>query len=248
MPKEPALERPVDFFIVGAMKAGTSSLRTALASHPEVAMAKREIHYFSDPRYANGPDWYAQHFAELEAPLLGEKSADYASSFHAPERMAAYNADAKLIFILREPVARAISQYRHSQRRTNGAAVSMEEEIDRRLWLGRDYYPHCYVFRSQYEKHLSRILEFFPRPQLLVLVFEDICSNPEPILDEVQRFLGISPMPLIWPHRNSTPLGAQEAFPIAPETRARLREVLAPTVNATEAFLARPLDAWRTVS
>lgn len=236
------------FFIVGAMKAGTSSLRAALLSHPRVAMPPREIHFFSqDVLHEQGLDWYHAHFDGLDASaLVGEKSADYIASKAAPERLARYAPDARLIVTLRDPVRRAVSQYHHSQRRANGEATSVEEEIARGLYLGDDDYPRSYVHRSQYDKHLARFDAFFAPEQMLVLVFEETVRDPEPALARVQRFLGLEPQPgLTLPHGNATRPQLKQDYSVAEETLARLRELLAPTVDAVEARLGRPLPDWR---
>jgi hypothetical protein len=120
-----AISAPVTlptFILVGAEKAGTSWLSRNLARHPDVFMAPGEIHFFDvDSNFRRGIDWYAGHFSNSGAcTAIGEKSPGYLNLFragkwqaHVPKRVRATLPDVRLIFVLRDPVRRAISAARH---------------------------------------------------------------------------------------------------------------------------------------
>src|SRR5947209_1159841 len=113
-----------DFLIIGAQKAGTTSLYRYLAAHPDiVASTRKEVHFF-DINFWRGEWWYRSLFPlrrrlQRRPPLrnrpaiTGEASPYYLFHPFAPERAAQLLPDAKLIVLLRDPVERAWSHYRH---------------------------------------------------------------------------------------------------------------------------------------
>jgi hypothetical protein len=107
--------------IVGAMRAGTTSLFSFLARHPQVAASfGKEVHYF-DLRFHRGPAWYRCQFRRPRTDTRGdavgvESSPYYMFDPRVPGRMAALMPDVKLVFLLRDPVERAFSHYRKNCR------------------------------------------------------------------------------------------------------------------------------------
>jgi hypothetical protein len=239
-----------DVVIIGAAKAGTTSLFGWLVDHPYVRGPRhKEVNYFSHYHY-RGDDWYRQHFpsarerdaftAEHGRPFLtGEASPSYLVHPWAPERMARLLPDVKLIVQLRNPVDRAYSQFQ--MRRRDGeepldsfeAAVDAEEERlaeehERMLRDSRysSYDVACwsYLMRSRYAEQLERWFEHFPRERFHVLALETLAADPQAELDAVHAFLGLSA------HRPDS-LRARFAFdydPLPPETRRRLDDYFRP--------------------
>jgi hypothetical protein len=121
--------------VIGAMKCGTTSLHHYLDLHPDVAMSRpKELNFFfgpaDDPATASGVPaawaagnwhrgaaWYAGHF-DPAAEVRGEASPGYTSPSHSEVagRMAALVPDARLVYAVRDPIARAVSQYLHHRR------------------------------------------------------------------------------------------------------------------------------------
>jgi hypothetical protein len=132
-----------DFVIIGAAKAGTTSLYGWLSKHPYVAPAsQKEVHYFDYNSY-RGLDWYRQHFplereraefaSEHGRPFVtGEASPSYISHDWAPQRAARALPGAKLLVMLRNPIDRAYSQYQMSRREREEPLESFIEAVDRR--------------------------------------------------------------------------------------------------------------------
>ena len=101
------------FLIVGGMKAGTSSLAQILNQHPKIFIPNQELHYFNkDENYFKGYDFYNKNFKA--GVLNGEKTPTYSFQENCAERIYKYNKDFKLIWILRNPTDRAISNYYHA--------------------------------------------------------------------------------------------------------------------------------------
>lgn len=109
------LRRRPDFLIIGAQKAGTSSLESFLGRHPQINRAKRkEVGFFSRDRvYSRGPRWYARQFPFRRSPgvRLFEATPAYLYYPFVAERILDFNPRIKLIIVLRNPVERAFSAW-----------------------------------------------------------------------------------------------------------------------------------------
>jgi hypothetical protein len=111
------LARP-DFIVIGAMKCGTTTLYRMLAEHPDIGMSRdKEPDFFIvEKNFRRGPQWYSDQF-DHSARLHGEASPNYskAEAFAGvPERIRSHCRGVRLIYAVRDPVVRFLSQYRHS--------------------------------------------------------------------------------------------------------------------------------------
>jgi hypothetical protein len=178
-----------DFLIIGAMKCGTTSLFRWLGAQPEVRLPEvKEPHFFSrDDRWDRGLDWYRSLFEKAGADTLkGEASAsstDPRVSPVAAERMARIVPAARLIFLVRDPVERLRSHYRHEVQRSRERRPLVEALKDP---------ENPYLRSSLYHLALAPYLDRFPREQILVARLEDLTAGSA--WDEVLTHLGL-------PHR-----------------------------------------------
>jgi hypothetical protein len=204
----PLRRRPA-FLILGAQKAGTSTLYDLLGRHPQVIPATvKEVHFF-DLHFGRGVGWYRSHFPLLwrggPAAITGEASPYYLFHPHCARRIAALLPEVKLIVLLRDPVARAYSHFQH-KRRDGGETLSFEEAIAReperlhgeheRLLADETYHSHAhqhfsYLARGQYLEQLQAYHQFFRREQMLVLSSEEFFARPCEVYARVLRFLGL---------------------------------------------------------
>lgn len=181
-----------DYIIIGTMKSGTSSLYHWLAEQPECSAARqKEIHYFSRPEcWARGLDWYRGFFAEVpEGKLAGEASTSYTKpewGDAAAERMAATLPGVRIIYLLRHPIERLRSQYRHQVRRSRETRPLVEALQDPQ---------NPYVPLSLYHQRLTPYMRAFPAAQICVVRFEDLVSDGAPGWAAVLDHLGIPPRP-----------------------------------------------------
>jgi hypothetical protein len=158
---------------------------------------------------------------------------------------------AKLIFVLRNPIDRAYSNYLWS--RQNGLenetfedALALEEQRERDLTPQMRFArPHAYFSRGLYAEHLARFFARFPRKQILVLQHEDIVSRPGAIAAAFQRFVGVAEIPGL--ARDLGPINAVKAPPlelVPKDLRRRLAERYSAANAKLQTLLGSNFDTW----
>jgi hypothetical protein len=203
----------LSFMIIGAQKAGTTALSHFLAQHPAIAMAQgKEVHLFDAPDYQHGTastdinNRYSPFFADIsDDKLLGEATPIYLYWPTIIPELKRYNPQLKVVVILRDPVARAISHYqmeksRHNETCTLLLALLLEPI---RLWrevdLGHAQRCYSYVQRGLYAKQLEHLRNHFNDDQILVLESGELLNKHQKTLIDVCRFLGVEPAQHIAP-------------------------------------------------
>jgi hypothetical protein len=178
---------------MGAMKCATTTLHRQLGRQPGVFMSRlKEPNFFSDDEiHARGLEWYGSLFGEAEpGALCGESSTHYTKLPTYPrtlERMSQVVPLVKLIYIMRDPIDRWISQYTHEVV-TGRIAASADEAVAR--------HPELAAY-SRYAYQLEPYLHVFGPAQVLPVFFERLISNPQDELDRLGQFLGV-PRRLVW--------------------------------------------------
>lgn len=176
-----------NFLVIGAMKAGTTSLYEYLRRHPQVFMPqKKELDFFvQELNLRRGLPWYEAQFVDAgRAVAVGEASTSYTKYPHhqgVPARIARLLPDARLVYVIRHPVERMRSQYLHE--------FLLGEE---RLPLAKALVTRPrYRDFSNYAMQIAQYLEYFPREQLLVA--EDLGSDRPAVIGRICAFLGVDP-------------------------------------------------------
>lgn len=196
-----------EFIIAGAPRSGTQWLYCTADRHPDIEMAKPlvpEPKFFLRPDlYERGLEYYSRTwFASIDAAKrAGEKSTNYLESAEAAERISGCLPDVRLIFVLRNPVDRAFSNFLWSKQ--NGleaedfeTALAREEEREREMADHLRYArPHALFSRGLYAQHLRPYFACFPRERILILRYEDVASDPGAVAESLHRFLGVLPRP-----------------------------------------------------
>ncbi|HVF93163.1 MAG TPA: sulfotransferase [Sphingomonas sp.] len=175
------------FVVIGAVKGATTWIAHQLRQHPDLWLPDAEPHYFSS-RFDRGIDWYRSLFDPApSARILGEKSADYLAHPKAPARIAAALPEVRLVAQLRDPVERAYSDYCMLFRRG-------EVGGDLRSYLqNRDEVGLRFLEGGCYARHLTRWFEHFPRGAVQVLLYDDVCAEPEAVIERVCAHIGVEP-------------------------------------------------------
>lgn len=194
-----------NLFILGAAKAGTTTLHDCLAAHPEIYMTRvKEPQFFShDDVYSRGIDWYRDEFFAGSAAyrVRGESTPHYLFYEKAAQRIAKDLPTSALRFIVmvREPVARAYSLYWNMvaegmEDLSFEQALAAEDERSRDVALQHEGAVSVqYVQSSLYARQIKTYLKYFGREQFHVVVLEDFKQAPERVLDEICAFLGVAP-------------------------------------------------------
>jgi hypothetical protein len=184
--------REPTFLIVGAAKAGTTSLAAYLGGHPHVFVApEKEVHFFDhDRKYARGWQWYCDRFAGgADAAAVGEASPTYMWEQRAIERMAHHLPRAQLIAVLRNPVDRAYSHYWH-MRGFDAESRPFEQALDDPQTELR----HGYLARGRYAEQLKRLHAYFSPEQVRVVLFDDLVGDTDVAFAGICRWLGVEPI------------------------------------------------------
>lgn len=198
-----------DFIIGGAMKSGTTSLHAILQAHPDVSIAQEELGFFDMDDMLQHPDfnfynaekgvwtsqsmsqhpellwdWYYSNFKALKtnSKLVGEDSTSYLSSDNAAKRIGIQDKPIKLIFILRHPTKRTVSNYLHKLK-SGRALYSLEDTLR--------YDPYSIIERSLYHKHLTRFYNHIPKERIKIVLFEEFLQDKEACIKDVCEFLNI---------------------------------------------------------
>lgn len=205
----PVLKVKPSFLIVGAQKAGTTSLYNYLSQHPQILPNKswKEIHYFDDPEhYQRGMGWYLSFFPnKLKAAncLTFEATPEYLYLPHVPKLIKQDLGDVKIIILLREPVSRAYSAWRMYKSFANFSNPDFKSMSDQRSFTDAILqemqgevvaggYPHSYIDRGKYVYQINNYLNYFDRGHVLVLNFDDLQHDLDGVLSKVCDFLEIA--------------------------------------------------------
>lgn len=206
------------FLVVGGQRCGTTSIFKALSEHPEVVRppVEKGIDYFT-LHYFRSMAWYQSHFAltavararsrTRRAPVAFEACTYYMFHPFALERVATDMPDVKLVAVLRDPVERAFSAYKHELARGYETepdftrALELEDsrldgEVERMqndLHFESHAHRHqAYRRRGQYAEQLERAFALFPKEQIHVLESESFFATPQAEYDRLTDFLGLS--------------------------------------------------------
>jgi hypothetical protein len=192
-----------DFLGIGVPRSATTWLYSALSTHRDIYLPDKELEFFGDFLFQRGPNAYLQHFvARGSQSIAGDVSVDYFHSAEAPGRIAELLGKdrVKLIVTFREPIERAQSYY--NIRVARGMAPATFDAA-----IEIPYFHDLFIARGHYARYLERWYETFDRNQLLVLLYEDIQTNPTAALAAVARFLGVSADGFAVPQRENAGVG-----------------------------------------
>ncbi len=196
-----------DFMIIGTQKGGTTSLYKGLAKHSDIKhnYVVKELDFF-DEDYSRGEIWYRSNFPKRKKGILYfEGTTHYLYNPLVPKRVKGMLPNVKVIALLRNPIDRAYSSYKH-QVRAGRESLSFEDAIeseskrlsgekDRLLadpsYISYNYNHFSYIERGKYINQVNNWLEYFSEKQMLILSSEDFFQDTDGSLKQICDFLEV---------------------------------------------------------
>jgi hypothetical protein len=251
-----------DYVIVGAQRAGTTSLYKYLTEHPDVGRVRlgKGVHYF-DTNAGRSMEWYRSHFPVDPAKIpfrtrpthVGEGSPYYMFHPECPRRIHEALPGVKVIAILRDPVERAHSQWVHETARGfetlpfDDALRAEEERLEGQeallvepTALSFEHQHHSYVARGQYAPQVQRLWDVFGTDRTLVLSATQLFADPANTYAKTLSFLGLSPHDATYEVHN-----ARSYSRLEPATEAWLSERFAESNERLVQMLGPEFDFRR---
>lgn len=199
------------FLVIGANKAGTTSMHNYLHQHPEIFMSpiKEPMFFIFDGKETpdDSPDRitkkayiinhiedYKRLFAKAgSSKARGESSTAYLSNSYIANHIKFYAPNIKLICILRNPIDRAYSGYRFHvgegiEKRT--FKVAMMQQLDRKTKIHK---PQAYFHLGLYAQHIERYIQEFGSSNMKVYLYEEWCDSPQFVLRDIYQYLDVDP-------------------------------------------------------
>jgi Sulfotransferase family len=161
-----------NLIVIGGLKCGTTSLHHYLSLHPQISMSRpKELNFFvAELNWDLGPEWYASHF-DRSAPVRGETSPHYTNLPRftgVAERMRSLTPDARIVYMVRDPIDRMLSHYLHNlgagyESKPLGEALTDPEG--------------SYLTRSRYAMQVEPYLEAFGGESVAIVAREELLSE-----------------------------------------------------------------------
>ena len=202
--------RKPDFLIIGAQKAATTWLWNILDSHPDTDLPDtKEIHFFGGvENYNKGKEWYYNHFKDLDkTKLTGEASTSYLYDHipywdnpsnlievdHSlptiPELVTREIPNIKIIVMLRDPVLRAVSAYKHNMRKANRNNIASKIGL---INVATQHPKFRTLELGYYARYLKLWKQYIPPEKMLVFTYEEnVAKDKKQTISKVYEFLGL---------------------------------------------------------
>ena len=190
-----------NFLIIGAQKAGTTTLYNALNQHPEIYMPGLDLDYIPDVKEINfyfkenlfkrGLNYYKSLFKPTKQKIIGEASPGYMCHPLVPKRIYETNKNVKIICILRNPVDRAYSQFWDNKRHLSETGTFEDAFLKYSHYKRYEPGKIGYFTRGFYADYLQKYYDLFPSTNILVLKNEDLQNNFEDTIFKCLKFLDV---------------------------------------------------------
>jgi hypothetical protein len=192
----PGPEKKISLMIIGAQKAGTTSMKNYLGQHPSLQVhPHKELSYFFDPlEYEKGFDAALRKYYDhpsASTQLIAKNAGLYVSE-SGIVRLKEHNPGCKLVIILRNPVERTYSSY--LMEKNYGAINGTFESIEPVIRKGdtTDWRYEFFIGMSLYQMHLAMIYKHFPKEQLRIIRYEDFKARSAEICTELFQWLNVA--------------------------------------------------------
>lgn len=239
-----------DFIIVGASKAGTTSMFDSLLQNPDILPILKKEPYFFNANYEKGLWFYRTVFPTIfekwwhkirrnKHAVVGEATTKYFEHPLVPARIKKHLPNVKLIVMLRNPVDRTYSDYNMIIRhRKESESFENALKLERKrisddlktivnhdpLRRGNNLINYGYVWESAYYLHMLNFLKYFPMHQIMVIRSEDFFEDQAKVIKQVCDFIGVERYDYASPITSNV----SKYDPINEQTRKRLKQYFKP--------------------
>lgn len=183
----------LDFIGIGAQKAGSTWLFKMLNQHPDINFGGgKQIDFFNDKHpfyykdksrnYDKGIEWYREILNLRSDQLNGDITPEYLWDDNCAARIHEHFPNVKIIAILRDPVDRALSEYIYSNR-----TFHIPENFGDAIRKHQDY-----IEKGLYGRQLEKYFSLFPKENIKIFLYDDLCEDSAALLGNAERFLGLA--------------------------------------------------------
>jgi|GEM_PF-3589145 len=258
-----------DFIIIGANKAGTTSVANYLNLNPEIKIsevkepmffsstpatisAKRENANLANPYVTINLDDYSKMYQdhEIRAKYFGEASTAYLATPHSSViAMKKVVPDVKIIAILREPVSRAVSAYKMClgngiENRSFSEIVDQAEHQKTIIHGGHGVKE--YVRNGLYAQLLQPYLQYFDPSQLLLLDYAELQNHPRQFMEKLSEYIGVKYHPVDFKKKyNIESEHVNDNVEINKADILKLKKIFGDEINALDKIVDFDLSDWR---
>jgi hypothetical protein len=230
--------------VIGAARSGTTSLYRVLARHPEVFVPETKEPRFFNRNWDKGWDWYRELYRDAPPDrVAGDFSPSYSNARGrnaAAERIARAYPQARIVYLVRNPIDCAISNWRMTAE-TLGKALPFGDALADPAW------STSVLHRVMFFRQLGEYRRLFPEEQILVAPLEALRHDGGATLAAIQRHIGVGVRDIRFPKGNASDRKpGRPGFPeITPPERRAFLDLVAPDAAALLAHLGLAADTWR---
>jgi hypothetical protein len=233
------------FICIGVQKGGSTSFISYMNQHPEVYMREKEVHYFDSKELTpRNTAKYESEFTPRNKTIIGEKTPSYCYLQYAINRIHTYNPNIKLILLLREPIARAYSQYNlNYPKKLDSFLTSVMLEKDVKLKdITFNHRASWHIVRGFYDEHIEYILSKFPRENLHIAISEEVHRNKNIEYNKIYQFLGATKTITVDDTADTNV--RSYAKPLSKQDARILYDIYKPHNEKLYSILGRKIDIW----
>ena len=242
-------------FIIGAAKSGTTTLAATLKRHKQVFLSRPKEPRFFGSDYPKGWEWYGDIFKEAAGKKVRiDATTRYTSSdvmfLGTPQLIANYIENPKFIYIVRHPLERIVSHWRHIK------GLHPDRSYDFKEILTNSTLKTALVEGSMYFERISNFRKHFPDRSILCLTFEDMLNEPPVLLNDTLKFLGLKRSQRVFDRlllngafrqHNAAGASGRKMVP-KPEWKPELKEevvrILSPDARRFLEYAGKPVNFW----
>lgn len=180
-----------NFFLAGSTKCASTWLWKSFIEHPEIYVPEEidRTNFFS-MNYYKGFEWYKAFYKNLgEEKVIGDTTPEYIKDPLAPSRIHIFNPDAKIIFVVRNPIDRAFSLWWH-QKRKGHINYEFNDVLERKN-VGSFHLYDDWIVSGFYFHWIESFRKLFGDEQIKVVLYEDLVDDAQGFIKEVFRFLDV---------------------------------------------------------